>query len=79
LQLQYDLHGGEGGIRTHERPLESVTSRFLVAASAMIARSAVAHCPPLPTAAVAEYGGMRRLAPPYTAPFRLIRIGCEVP
>jgi hypothetical protein len=40
--------GGEGGIRTLPGPLESVSYRNHIAAVAMNAVAAVAHCPPLP-------------------------------
>ena len=41
-------NGGAGGIRTLPAPLKSVSYRNHVAAIAMNAVVAVAHCPPLP-------------------------------
>ena len=42
------VFGGEGGIRTRQDRLESVTYKNRVAAIAMNASDAVAPCPPLP-------------------------------
>jgi hypothetical protein len=49
-----NLDGGEGGIRTHYRRLESVTCRFYLARNATNAIAARAACPTLPD------GGHRR-------------------
>ena len=40
--------GGEGGIRTRQDPLDSVSYRFYIARIAVNARDAVAPCPLLP-------------------------------
>jgi hypothetical protein len=42
------VFGGEGGIRTHEDYLDSVTYRFYNARIAVDAMDAVAPCPLLP-------------------------------
>jgi hypothetical protein len=49
--------GGEAGIRTLEGSIESVTYRFLVAVSAMIAIAPVAHCPKLPKTRAGQIDG----------------------
>jgi len=48
-----------GGIRTHDRHLESATYRFLVARSAISPRAPVAHCPKLPKSVWAKSGKRR--------------------
>src|SRR5688572_9179317 len=44
LLVKLDVTGGEGGIRTLPRPVDSVSYRFHIAADATIARNAVAPC-----------------------------------
>jgi hypothetical protein len=62
LDFSRDFVGGEGGIRTHGSPYRSLTCGFFVAAAAVIASNAVAHCPILP-----DEPGQSHRAPPSTS------------
>ena len=65
--------GGEGGIRTHQDHLESVTYRNHVAAIAMNAAAAVAHCPPLPADSLCPASPRRRCSSPIRAIAALVQ------
>jgi hypothetical protein len=62
VSMTYD--GGEGGIRTRSGAFESASYRNHVAKVAILARTAVAHCPPLPG------GGTAQISPFLTRPTR---------